>query len=78
MAERWYVNPEVSGLSPSPVNVFFAIFGNFPFNNLDCQELQNEMSSSNSCGNVSEEEITDVVRNLPNKKVQGSIILTVH
>ena len=25
----------------------------FPFNNLDCQELQNEMSSSNSCGNVS-------------------------
>ena len=27
MEERWYVNPEVSGSSPGPVKVFFAIFG---------------------------------------------------
>ena len=27
--ERWCVNPEVSGSSPAPVKVFFAIFRNF-------------------------------------------------
>ena len=29
MKERWYVKPEVSGSSPGPVKVFFAIFEDF-------------------------------------------------
>ena len=36
--ERWYSHPEVSGSSPGPVKVFFAIFRDFHLNLIEIPE----------------------------------------